>query len=105
MANRKVEPGSYQSPIDASIELDGSGWIAVRAFEDRPDGRVRFAHTSPVYVDVPQRPLRPRREEVEYFIGRMKEELERNRDTLRPEALEEYRRALAVYEGLATQAE
>ena len=53
-ANRKTERGGYESPIDAAVELDGSSWIAVRVFEDRPDGRIRFAHSSPVHVEVPR---------------------------------------------------
>ena len=102
--NDKVEPGSYESPIRADVELDGSSWIAVRVFEDRADGRVRFAHSSPVHVDVSGQPLRPRRQEVDYLIRRMKEELARNKDVLRPEGLKEYEQALRIYEELAQQA-
>ena len=103
-ANRKTARGGYESPIDTTVELDGSGWLAVRVFENRPDGRVRFAHSSPVHVNVPGRPLRPRREEVAYFVRRMKEELKRNEPILRPGDLNEYRQALAVYEKLAEAA-
>jgi hypothetical protein len=103
-ANRKTALGGHESPIDAAVEVDGSSWIAVRVFEDRADGRIRFAHSSPVHVDVPQKPLRPRREEVDYLIRRMKEELERNKDVLRPEDLEEYREALRAYEETAATA-
>ena len=105
-ANRKTERGGYESPIAADVELStaGSCWIAVRVFEDRPDGRIRFAHSSPVHVDVPEKPLRPRREEVEYLIRRMKEELKRNQGTLRPEDLKEYREALEVYQQIADRA-
>lgn len=103
-ANRKTPLGAYESPIDATIELGGSGWIAVRIFEDRQDKRIRFAHSSPVHVDVPGRPLRPRREEVQYFIRRMKEELARNQGVLRPDELKEYAEALKAYERLAAGA-
>src|SRR5262249_47317109 len=51
-ANRKTDRGSYESPIDTMLTLDGSSWVAVRCFEDRPDGRVRFAHSGPFHVDV-----------------------------------------------------
>ena len=102
--NDKAEPGGYQSRLEADVELDGSSWIAVRVFEDRPDGRVRFAHSSPVHVDVSGKPLRPRRKEVDYLIRRMKEELARNKGVLRPEGLKEYEEALRVYEELAKQA-
>lgn len=103
-ANRQTGRGGYESPIDAEVGLDGSSWIAVRIFEDRPDERVRFAHSSPVHVEVPGRPLRPRREEVAYLVRRMKEELKRNQGVLRPEGLDEYRRALAIYEEIANKA-
>jgi len=99
-ANRKTKQGGYDSAIDAGVELDGSGWIAVRAFEDRPDGRIRFAHSSPVHVERPGRPLRPRRCEVQYLAGSVRRELTRNREVLAPEALAEYRKALAAYEAL-----
>jgi hypothetical protein len=100
-ANRKTENGGYESPIDARIQIDGSSWIAVRVFEDRPDGRIRFAHSSPVHIEVNGRPLRPRREEVEYLVSRMKEEIQRNQDVLRPDELEEYRQALSAFESRA----
>ncbi len=99
-ANLAGESGAMTSPIDTRVAIRGSSWIAVRCFEDRPDGRVRFAHGSPVHVDMPGHPLRPRREQVEYLIGRMKHEIERNQEVLRPEGLEEYRKALRIYEAL-----
>ncbi len=103
-ANRRTPSGGYESPIDARIELDGSSWLTVRVFEDPPDGRIRFAHGSPVHVEMPGRPLFPRREEIDYFIGRMREEIDRNTDVLRPEGLDEYRRALKLYEEIAKRA-
>ena len=103
-ANRKTDRGGYESPIAATIELEGSSWIAVRVFEDRADERVRFAHSSPVHVSMPGKPLRPRREEVDYLVRRMKEELERNKEVLRPEGLAEYREALRAFEKLAAEA-
>ena len=103
-ANRKTDRGACESAIDAEVELNGSSWIAVRAFEDRPDGRIRFAHTAPVHVEVPGKPLRPRRDEVEYLIRRMKQELARNAGVLRPAELNEYREALRTYEEIAKTA-
>ncbi|MHC4402512.1 MAG: CehA/McbA family metallohydrolase [Planctomycetota bacterium] len=104
-ANRKTGQGGYESPIDAEVDVDGSSWIAVRVFEDRPDGRIRFAHSSPVHVDVPSRPLRPHREEIEYLVGRMREELERSQNVLTPEGLKEYRDALRVFEQIRASVE
>ncbi|MBN2476448.1 MAG: CehA/McbA family metallohydrolase [Pirellulales bacterium] len=102
-ANKQTGRGGYTTPVTADIELDGSSWIAVRVLEDRPDRRIRFAHSSPVHVEISGKPLRPRREEVDYLIRRMEEELERNRDVLRPEALEEYRQALQTYQEIARE--
>lgn len=103
-ANTKTPRGGYTSPIEVQAPLAGSGWIAVRVFESRADKRVRFAHSSPVHIDVPEKPLRPRRSESEYLVRRMEEELDRNRDVLKPEALEEYREALKIYQGLVERA-
>ena len=103
-ANRKTEQGGYESPLAADVALDGTSWIAVRAFEDRPDKRVRFVHSSPVHVTIPGKPLRPRRAEADYLVGRMKQELERNEGVLRPNELDEYRQALRAYEELARDA-
>jgi hypothetical protein len=102
--NRPTKAGGYESRLSADVELDGSGWIAVRVLEDRSDRRIRFAHSSPVHIDVPGQPLRPRRQEAEFLVRRMKEELARNRDVLLPESLQEYRQALAVYEEIAGKA-
>jgi hypothetical protein len=102
--NQATSAGGFVSRIDAEIPLAGSGWIAVRVFEKRPDGRVRFAHSAPWHVEVAGQPLRPRREELEYLCGRMREEIERNRDVLSSAELEEYRDALQAYERLGAAA-
>jgi len=98
--DEKTERGSYRLKLDHRLKLEGSSWVAVRAFEKHHENRVRIAHTAPVYFDVAGQPLRPRREEVEYFAGRVREEIERNRGVLDEASLDEYRQALAVYEKL-----
>jgi hypothetical protein len=103
-ANRPTATGGYLSPIDVEVSLDGSAWLAVRCFERRADKRLRFAHSSPVFFDVPGAPLRPRREEVEYLVGRMEEELARNAPLLSAEALDEYRQARARFAALRAAA-
>ena len=104
-ANRKTERGAYECPIDVHVRVGGSSWVAVRAFEDRPDKRVRFAHSGPVHVEVPGKPLRPRRVEAEYFVRRMTQELKRNEKVLRPAELAEYRQALAAYDACLSRAQ
>lgn len=102
--NREVPGKGYESLIDEKLKIDGSSWVAVRCFEDRPDKRVRFAHTAPFHIEVPGKPLHPRREEVNYLIKRIETELARNADVLPPEALDEYREALRIYKEIARNA-
>ena len=103
-SNHLTPQGSYENLINASVNLEGSGWIAVRCFENQPNGRMRFAHSSPVHVHVPGKPIRPRRKEAEYLVGRIQEEINRNKKILSPAAIEEYRDALNIYKELAKKA-
>ena len=38
------------------LRLERSGWIAARAFFRAPDGLLRQAHTSPIYVSIDEKP-------------------------------------------------
>lgn len=97
-----------QRPIsmsfDTLIPVPDSSWIAVRTCEDRPDGRPRFAHTAPVHVEVPGRPLLPKRDEVNYFIKRIQEEISRNEPVVSKPMLDEYHKAARHYESLLEKA-
>lgn len=104
-ANRKAQFGSYEGEIDERIPIDGTSWIAVRCFEDRADKRIRFAHSSPVHIEVPSKPLRPRKAEIDFLIQRVKEQLTRNESILDRESLDEYRAALAAYQEIAKTAQ
>ena len=99
--SRKTHLDSYEGEFDEQIPIDGTAWVAVRCFEDRADKRIRFAHSSPVHIDVAGKPLRPRKQEVEFLIQRVKEQLNRNEKVLSQESLDEYREALAAYEETA----
>lgn len=101
--NRAVGEG-YESPIDVSVKVESSCWLAVRCFEDRPDKRARFAHAAPWHVDVEGKPLAPRKAEVEYLIGRVEQQIERSKELLPAKALAEYREALKAYQELARKA-
>jgi hypothetical protein len=103
-ANRLADAGGYESPLDTSLKVDGSSWLTVRCYEDRADGRVRFAHTAPWYVEVDGKPLRPRKAEVEYLVKRVEEQLQRSAGVLPEAALAEYREGLRVYKELLKQA-
>jgi hypothetical protein len=101
---RARRDGVIEAGYQVSIPLKESSWIAVRAFEDIGGGRFRFAHTAPVHVQIPGKPLRPKREEVEHFIARMDEELQRNQGILPEISLDEYRQARNRYLGLLKNA-
>lgn len=103
-ANRKTQREGYESPIDEKLKIDGSSWLAVRCFEDRPDRRVRFAHTAPFHIEVGGKPLRPRREEVAFLVKRVEDQITRSAEVLPKAALEEYREALRLYQALAKDA-
>ena len=90
--------------IDETVLMDGSGWLAVRCFESRSDQRIRFAHSAPVFVDVPGQPQAPYQDEVEHFVERMEQEVKRNHGVLSPDAFDEYQEALAIYRGLQERA-
>jgi hypothetical protein len=102
--NRKTKQGAYECPVDVRLKLDSSSWIAIRCFEDRPDRRVRFAHTGPFHVEIPGKPLRPRKVEVEYLLRRVDEQVTRSADVLPEAALAEYREALRIYQAIAKNA-
>lgn len=91
--------------LDQTIPFTRSGWMIVRCFEAHPTGRIRFAHSAPIFVEITDRPQRPRRWEVEHFIERIERELKRHETVLSEEAVAEYREVLALYQGLLKQAE
>lgn len=102
--NRRTNLDAFESELDELVPIDGTSWIVVRCFEIHPDNRIRFAHSSPVHINVPQKPIRPRKSEIEFLIDRVKEQLIRNESVLPDEALAEYREALAAYEAIAQSA-
>jgi hypothetical protein len=103
-ANRPTDRGSYESSIEASLPIDATSWVAVRCFEDRPDGRVRFAHSGPFHIEVPGKPLRPRKDEVTYLVRRVEEQITRSAGVIPAPALDEYRAALRAYRAIAETA-
>jgi hypothetical protein len=102
--NRRNKDGAFESVIDEKVKFPESGWLIVRCYEDRPDKRVRFAHTSPFHIDVPGKPVRPRRAESDFLLKRVTNELARSEKILPPAALQEYREALRIYQEIAKSA-
>lgn len=85
-------------------EVAESGWVAVRCFQTLPDGRVRFAHTAPWWVEIEGKPLRPRREQADWFVQRTEEEIARNTGVLSAEQLAEFHEALAAWKKIQATA-
>ena len=95
------DPGKgYRLDFDMKIDVRESCWIAVRAWTQGPNDRLRFAHTAPFHVDVAEKPLLPKEAEVRYLIDRVEDEIARHRGVLSKDALAEYESALATYRKL-----
>lgn len=102
--NAKTSAGAYESRFDETLTVRATSWIAVRCIEERPGGRVRFAHASPFHIEVPGTTLQPRREEAAFLLKRVDDQLARNTGVLSEAALEEYREARRVYAELLEKA-
>lgn len=100
-ANTIQAEGGFESPINFQTKTVQSGWFAVRCWQIDDDGRFRFAHTAPWHVEIPGNPLRPRKEQIDYLIRRVKDQIERSSEALPSNAIAEYKEALVFYENLA----
>jgi hypothetical protein len=100
----RLPQGASRTRWKTELTIDQTSWVAVRAFERQADGRVRFAHTGPWHMEVADQPIRPHRAEVDYLIELMTREIQRNREVLSAEALNEYEQALRTYRQLAERA-
>jgi hypothetical protein len=101
-SSKRSDAGGFQTTVQAEIPVNGTCWVALRCFQkmgaDMASDKQLFAHTNPVFVDIADSPLQPRRRDVEYFIDRMNAELARNENLLTEEQLAEYRQAKTIYE-------
>ena len=86
------------------MEFTQSSWLAVRCFEERANGRFRFAHTAPWWFEIEGRPLRPKREHVDWFVARVEEEIRRNTGVIPDAGLEEFKAALAAWKEIQARA-
>ena len=78
-----VLEAAFEADIDVAVPVHGSCWVAIRCFEARPDGRVRFAHSAPWHVDIPGSKVRPRKEETDFLIARMEKASDPVREGIR----------------------
>jgi len=99
----RTETGAFRTSFQTQVRLKSSGWLALRCWEDRAGGRVRYAHAAPWHVTFPDRPLKPRAAERAYLIERVELERKRSREVLPAEAMGEYDEALAYYRGLSVR--
>ncbi|MBI2478370.1 MAG: CehA/McbA family metallohydrolase, partial [Planctomycetia bacterium] len=102
---QRADGGAFSTDIDVALAFSESTWVAVRCYEQLPNGRTRFAHTSPTHIDIPGKPLRPRKHEVQYLVDRVQSEIDRNTGVLTETALDEFREALDAYKAIAATAE
>lgn len=98
--NDRNSYGAFVTEHSRTFVPQRSGWLAVRFWEKRADGQVRFAHSAPWYVEVDQRPVAIEAYEKEYLIDRMRREIARSNGIVSPEAMQEYRDGLAFYQNL-----
>lgn len=96
--------GAFRYSINEKIHVGHSSWIAVRCFQMTPKGRVRFAHTAPWHITIDDEPVRPRREEIDYLVRRIQQEIDRNQGVLSDAALSEFHQALRIYSQIADHA-
>ncbi len=104
LKTKRNSDGAYEARFKASVKITGTSWLALRCWEERNGGRIRFAHTAPSWFDDSTAPLRPRREEVAWLVERMKQEIATNTSVLSPEAVAEYQQALEAYQKLERDA-
>ncbi len=97
---KRTAEGAHHSDVSAEIPVATSGWLCLRCREDRPDGRLRFAHTAPWWIDVPGQPLRPTQVEKDYLLQRVRAEMTRSTGIIPAAALAEYQAALRYFESL-----
>ncbi len=102
--NKQTSLGAFETEISTRFNPTTTSWLAWRCFEKRPSGRFRFAHTAPWHFEVPGKPLRPRRTETDWLATRVKEEIARSQGIAPESLIEDYRRALEIYEQLAKTA-
>lgn len=92
---------AHETRFEKLVRAEGNHWIAVRVFEKHPTGRIRFAHTAPWHCELDGgKPLAPTRDQIDYLIGRCREEIQRNRGVVGAETHAEFEHALGAYEAI-----
>jgi hypothetical protein len=101
IAEQEVEAnGSSSIEFSRGVQVESTSWVALRVWQKSDGGRWRFAHTAPIWFDVPGKPLVPSGQERQYLIDRVEGELKRSRGVLPLEGSKEYEEALEAYRKL-----
>jgi len=103
--NKQTHLGSFETEVSTRFLPKETSWLAWRCFEKRPGNRFRFAHTAPWYFEVPGKPLRLRQMEADWLVARVKEEIARSQGIAPESLINDYQRALDIYEQLAKTAQ
>ena len=96
------DEGGNDTVFSKMITPAQSGWYVVRVFEKHPEGRIRFAHTAPWFVEMEGKPLRPRKEELDHILKTLDREIARNKNVLDAKSLAEIVAAREYYGRLGT---
>lgn len=96
----RTPEGAFRTTLRKSLRISESCWVAVRSIEPQLDGRKRFAHTGAWFFSVDDAPIRPRRDQVEYFVQLLDAEIERNRAIIDAKALAEFKQARDAFRAL-----
>ncbi len=111
LKDTKPEP-VLNATLEMILELKRSGWVAARALYKNPaNGRLRQAHTSPIYFMLEGKPI-AFKQDAEYMIRWVDRLLETSHepnryknDVEREEIQDLYRQARRIYEDIATKAQ
>jgi len=98
----KQPDGSCKLQAVLLAKFESTTWFAARVWQQPSPGRWRFAHSAPIWVDVPGKPIAPTAQERQFLIDRVEAELLRSRDVLSNEGIKEYQQALDAYQRQTT---
>jgi peptidoglycan/xylan/chitin deacetylase (PgdA/CDA1 family) len=103
--NTRTSTGSFENDISTRLRPATTSWLMWRCFEKRPNGRFRFAHTAPWYFEVAGKPLRPRRDEADWLVTRVKDEIARSQGIAPDSLIDDYNTSLRAFEEIARRAQ
>ena len=99
----KLTVRQKETVIYFNLKIDSSSWIVARCFENQTDDNVRFAHTSPIFINVENKQFRMNDDALEWFISQLNQlilKAEENNEidkTEQKEAIDLYEQAIDVF--------